>query len=516
MATTHHSNRPRWQRALSLASLTLGLSGCPQPPDTADRIHAPALVLANGVVLANAGAKTLDILAPKGAEVAVTHLAYARTDSQRLVTADGKRAVMLDSTGRVLTVTDAVTTKTIALPTEFAGLASSDDGLAVALWHPQQGGLGTTLVNSDEVALVDLDKPAGKGNPTLTTLPSLGKAPLRARISAPIDAADGKHRILWAETQGRIGIADFTPAGTVRALTVPLSAQTQSAITPTRTLVRTSAGKVDLYLVASGLNDVVHIAIDLGGAQLTATLDQVAAGANPVDLHLFDPKEGLRALTANFGSKALGLLDPSTGTGLEIPLAVSVSKFVAVAGNDGKQRLFGWFAGASVAAGYVIDLDDLPKKKGKALRRLDFSAGVTSVTVASHLLLVQLGSTAAPLALVNPQTGNITEFQGTGGIRGVLATTVQTAPTAYVLGETSTGLRLSRIDLTTLAGTTANVALTGAQHLVPLGASGVAVLGGGGAWGNWVLAAPQGDLDTAKLRFVEGFALDGLLQQEAP
>ncbi len=498
------------------ASLAVGLAGCPDPPNYGAFNHAAPLAISAGVVLANSGAKKLDVLGAASAEVTVRHLEHPHADSQRIVTADGKRAVMLDSTGRVLTVTDGVATKPIALPTEFAGLASSDDGLVVALWHPQQGSLGTTLVNSDEVALVDLDKPPGKGNPTLATLPSLGKAPLRARVTVPVDAADGKHRILWAETQGRIGIADFTPAGTVRTLTIPLSAQTQSAIAPVRTLVRAAAGKVDLYLVASGLNDVVHIAIDLSGAQLAATLDQVAAGANPVDLHLFDPKEGLRALTANFGSKALGLLDPSTGTGLEIPLAVPLSRFVPVLGNDGKQRLFGWYAGAGVAAGYVVDLDDLPKKKGKALRRLDFSAGVSHVTVAGHLLLVQLASGAAPLALVNPQTGNVTEFQGTGKILGVLATASAGVPTAYVLGQPTSGLRLSRIDLSTLAGVTANVDLSGAHTLVPLGATGVAVLGGGGNWGAWVLAAPQGDLETAKLRFLEGFALDDLLQAEAP
>ncbi|MBM4342546.1 MAG: hypothetical protein FJ100_04120 [Deltaproteobacteria bacterium] len=248
--------------------LVLGtmLAGCPTPPPVAESVHSQPLAVTAGIVLANADGKRLDILAAHGAELVVRHLDHPRADADRLITADGKRAVLLDKTGRVLTVTDAVTIKTIALPTEFAGLASSDDGLAVALWHPQQGSLGTTLVNSDEVALVDLDKPAGKGNPVLATLPSLGKAPLRARVTAPVDAADGKHRILWAETQGRVGIADFTPAGTVRGLTVPLSAQTQSAITPSRAVVRASAGKVDLYLIASGLNDVVHIAIDLNPA----------------------------------------------------------------------------------------------------------------------------------------------------------------------------------------------------------------------------------------------------------
>jgi len=233
-----------------------------------------------------------------------------------------------------------------------------------------------------------------------------------------------------------------------------------------------------------------------------------------VDLHLFEPKEGLRALTANFGSKTLGLLDPGTGTGLEIPLGAAVSRFVPIAGSDGKQRLFAWHGGKTVAAGHLVDLDDLPKKKGKAVRRLDFSAVVQGVTPAGQLLLVQLASSAAPLALVNPQTGNITEFQGTGELVGVLATT-PAAPTAFVLGSTATGLRLSRIDLTTLAGTTVNVGMPGPQHLAPLGGSGVAVLGGGGDWGNWVLAAPQGDLAAAKLRFAEAFALDGLLQKEA-
>ena len=489
--------------ALALAT------GCPTAPSSPISAHGPPLEVAGTVVLANAPAKRFDVIAVDSKGTKLSQLPYTATADVWRETRDDSRALLLDTAHRTLTTTDGKTAQVFALPAEFGDVAGSEDGTAAVLWHPSSGAAPPSIINTDEVALVALLAKPGKDNPVVATLSGLGRSPLRARATATLQAADGAHRLLWVEAAGRLGLADLGPAGKVRTKIVPLAADPQSQIAPIRTEVRTTPTTVDLYLLAAALNDVVHVHIELAGAELVATVDQVAAGAMPVDLHLFDTKDGLRILTANYSGKSLALLDPATGSGLEIPLNNRVSKFVPVTGADGKARLLAWDDKAQTAYTYLVDVGDLTKKKGKALREVTFNASLHAAQAAAGFIVAELNGGQTSAALLAVDTGKITEFQGAGTLAG------PTSGALWLLGNSNFQARLSRVDLATLHGDTLVLGDVTADALVRLGDSGVAVLGPGLA-GYWVAAFPTGALKADTGQWLEGFGLTGLAEGGAP
>lgn len=500
------------QLVLVLGALALPfLSGCPQLPTGIQSSHTSPLEVAGAIVFHNAPAKRLDIVTASGSQLSISHPKYSNTPELRHVTANGKLALLLDTDGRSLAIVDGKTVREIALPSEFAGINDSEDSSAAVLWHPPSGGVTTSIVNTDEIALVDLGPAAGTTAVRVANLAGLGKAPLVAKATKELAGADGNHRLVWVEAAGRLGLIDFAPAGKVRTRVVPLAADTQSAIAPIRSEVRTSATAVELYLLAATLNDLVHVHIDLAGAELSATVDQVAAGAVPLDFHLFDSKEGLRVLTANFAGKSLALLDPANGSGLEIPLETAVTRFLPVQGADGRPRLLAWNHLQGSARAYTIDVDDLIKKKGKAITKLTFNAAIGAIRTVASYAVVQLQSSSASLALLEVVSGKVTEFQGAGALID-LRVVVSTGSTAlWLLGTANSSSRLSRVDLVTLHAESLSLAATNPAMLVRLGDAGVAALGSG-LGGFYVAAFPTGELNASKGQWLDGFALEGYTQ----
>lgn len=486
------------------------LTGCPSPPSQADGFHQWPVSLASAVLLRNTATNKIDVLAQENGAVKVSHLPFSGTVGQVDVARDGSKALFLQVEAKKLTIADAKTIKDLPLPTQFGAMAAGTDPDTVALWHPAAAGQATILVNSDEVALAVLSQPAGPNNPQTLTLPALGHAPTKAWVSEVVQGQDGPHHLLIAEAPGRLGIADFGPGNTARAVVVPLTADPKLAVAPIKTILRPGAGVADLFLIPTGLNDMVHVHVDLGAPTLQASLDQVAAGSQPADLHVFDVKEGLRAVTVNLGSQSLALLDPASGTGLEIPLAARVTQLRPMKGADGVQRLLGWNPNQAIA--YLVNLDDLPKKKGKAISAVDFGNSVLSVATTGDKALVRLNSGDVSAALLNAVTGNITEFQGVGDNPNLLVTSGPGGPKGFLLATVGQQMRLSRVDLTTLAGETLNLNIGDADNLLPLGGDGVVALGAG-LGGYWALATPTGSLDAKKLQWFEGYGMAGLLQR---
>jgi hypothetical protein len=310
---------------------------------------------------------------------------------------------------------------------------------------------------------------------------------------------------VWLEAQSSIGLADFSAQG-VRTAVVPLTANGNAAqVTPRASVARPVPGGVGLYVIADGVGDVLHLSIDLGGPAIGVSIDQVAAGADPFALHVFEQASGgLRVLTVNAGSSDLALLDPSTGTGFRIDLEMAATQILPFQGDDGKPHAVLWRPGA--ARLWVADLDDLTKKRGKALHSLQTDQAILDVQAHGTQLLLRHPSNTAGLSLYEAKTGQVTVFQGTGHVldSGVLVVGAQ----AFVLGAVPSGSRVSRIDLTDLHGTSLSLGRDPAD-LLRLGSQGIAVVSPG--LGGWAIAAfPSGSLDAGKGQFLEGFALSDL------
>jgi hypothetical protein len=296
-------------------------------------------------------------------------------------------------------------------------------------------------------------------------------------------------------------------------LRIPLAAEGTSAqIVPKKSAIRTGQGKVEIYQIAAGSNDVMHIDLALGGAELQASLDQVAAGSAPADLLLFDSTDGLRVLVVNSGAPEIAVLDPGTGSGFSVPLAAWALRITPLTGADGRARAVLTPGGIGNYFD-VIDLLDLPKKKGKALRHEVAGASFGDLLVADGQILLRHGG-AGGLTLYDPVERRFTTFSGIGDVRGLRATPGR----VWVLGTASGKTLLASIDLADLHATSlvlggdAEVAALSALALV--GGKGVAAVGCN-IWHCRLAWFAGGELSASAMTWLEDFELSGLLTEGA-
>lgn len=492
-------------KGLAALGGALLFAGCPQVPDAPNYDLIAPVELTGAIAVRSPGLGQVHLLTQGKTGVDIAHLPYTGKPTTTVVAPDRSRVLWLDVAKRKLAACDGKAIQSFALPSEFSGVRSSDDAAAAVLFHPAGSTAGTSIVNSDEVALVDLKAAAGKDNPRVATVSGLTRAPLTARVAPPITSGDGVHRLVWMEAQGRLGIADFGPSK-VRTAVVPLAADPQALMQPIRTVVQVAPGAADLYLLVDALNDVVHVRIDVSGAELQISLDQIAAGADPGDLHLYTAAEGLRVLVANVQAKSLSVLDPATGSGFELPIGAPVSRFEPVTAADGKQRVLAWWHQGGLAKLWIIELDDLAKKKGKAIRPVVLDLPLYGVQPVGGQVVLEHSSSQYGASLLDVVTGKVTQFSGAGKVIQVRTLGAVGSASVWLLGTSGIQTRLSRIALSDQHGASLNLDVAG-ERLMPLG-DGVALMGQGLA-GWWVAFFAKGELDASKANWLEGFGLDG-------
>lgn len=422
---------------------------------------------------------------------------------------DGKRLLLTDFEDRkivVLTIADGTRVE-YPLSSTFGALALSDDGDAALLYHPSGTSVSGEMVNTSEIAIVDLSAAPGGANPTVATVLGLSRAPTRAVAGPIVQAADGAHRLAWLEAVSSIGLVDVSPAA-VRTAVVPLvPAGSMDSIVPHAHAFRSLPGILDLYLLATGSSDVVHLSVDVTGATLAVSLDQILSGAQPAALHVFEAADGPRVLTVNAASYDLALLDPGTGSGTYVGLEVPATLIRPYTAADGGRSALLWSPGQYTFL--VADLDAIPAKKGKAVDPVLANAPISSVQPIDdgRLFLILTASSEAPVQVWESATGRMTAFGGMGIPAAVRLSNDGTA--AFFLGTSSTGTVLSRLGLADLRASSLHLSIA-PSGLVPIGSSGVAAVGEGYG-GPSLLAFPAGVLDADGARFDEGFAFAGLM-----
>lgn len=440
---------------------------------------------------------------------------YVGTPTKRAVTPDGNRLILLDSTHRkVTTFTPPAAPSDAALPASFSGLATSADSQAVVLYHDPAIAGNSSLVNTAEVALLDLSAQP----PTLhvANIAGMPQTPQQAFVSPPVMLGATAHRIVWLHAASTVGVADFGADGKVRTVVVPLTPPDGKAVLhPHHAAARVAGGSLHLYLIASGSNDAVHLTIDLTGGDLSASLDQIASGADPADLQVVDAKAGLRVLTVNQSAQTVALLDPSTGTGTYVDLDFAANHILPYTGADSKAHALLYGNGASAI--YTVDIDDMLKKKGKALHKFIVNQPVIGVASAPPFFLLQHASTSTGLEMFDPNLGKLTAFAGAGAILQWLLSGDSIYILGSVVGPGGVGHvgRLSRIDLKDSHGSSVDLSRA-AESLWRLDGDKIAVLAAEGVGGWWTAVFDNGAVDANKPHVIEGLFLDGEMQYAVP
>lgn len=492
-----------YRSRLSLGALLALLAGCPTPPDgTATEQRPQPLEVAGKVALYQPEAKRLFALQDKNGSAELRSLS-ARLDGLPMrEAADRSRLVWLDARNRQAVATNGSTLQKLPLGAAFTGLRLTADGQFAVTLHQEGEAAVDGLVNTDDIALVDLVKATVQ----TATVADLAASPFDAVVSGPLQAADGEHRLVVLLAQSKLGLADFGPAG-VRTQVVPLTADPKSPVRPQQVEVRAVAGGASLYVTAQGLADVLHLQLDLNQTTLQVALDQIAAGQQPIAMQVAEVAEGTRILTVGSSRQQLSWLDPQTGTGMQLALQAGVGQLQLAAGPSGLPLAVGSLAGSNSVV--VMDLPNLTKKKGKALTVLALDAPVREVQVLAGKLIVQHTGATPALTVVDLATFKRSTFAS----KAVPLAMRLAGDFVWLLIPDGQETLLARVALADLRGEVLTLGEP-ATALLRLGAAGMAVAGQGGSGGWWVAAFPSGNLTGKDRWVVDGYAWQGLLDAE--
>lgn len=194
----------------------------------------------------------------------------------------------------------------------FDRLAVSSDG-RVAVAYFSSGGFDATsgiFRNPNELAIIDLQKPASADNPTLRTVRSFGSAPDGVVLSPPMvipGSEDPTPRVFaFILAQGTLTLLDATNP-TRREVTIRLDTGLAAGVRP-RELVF-APNTATAYLRSDNASDVLAVLInpeaqdDPDDNDYQPTLAELGAGAGPSDVAVYDDAIGRRFVLAAMPSR---------------------------------------------------------------------------------------------------------------------------------------------------------------------------------------------------------------------
>lgn len=194
----------------------------------------------------------------------------------------------------------------------FDRLALSSDG-RVAVAYFSSGGFDATsgvFRNPNELAIIDLGRPAGDDNPTLRTVRSFGSAPDGVVLSPPMvipGSPDPTPRVFaFIMAQGTLTLLDATYPER-REITIRLDTAAAAGVRP-RELVF-APNTATAYLRSDNASDVLAVLInpeEQENAQdndYQPSLAELGAGAGPADVAVYDDAIGRRFVLASMPSR---------------------------------------------------------------------------------------------------------------------------------------------------------------------------------------------------------------------
>lgn len=201
-------------------------------------------------------------------------------------------------------------TAPIAYPigSPFDRLAISADG-ALAIAHFSDAGPDAEgfFRNPNELAFVDLTRPAGPDNPTLKTLRSFGAAPTAVALSPPMaipGADDPTPRVFaFVLAENRVTVVDATFPSRDE-VTIRLD-QAGASVNPREVVF--APGTATAYLRSDGASDVLEVVLvpdppadeNPTANDYRPVLSELGAGGGPADIAVYDDVSGRRFVLAS-------------------------------------------------------------------------------------------------------------------------------------------------------------------------------------------------------------------------
>jgi len=247
---------------------------------------------------------------------------------------------------RVIDANPAVAPGIYPLTGRFDGLAQSDDGRFLVLYHSPSGQaqVDSSLYDPNEMVIVDFTTAEGAA-PLLTgkSIRSLGYVPNTILFSPPYVFGGIPRTLAVVLSQNYITIMDLEHPNNTE-ISVPLCpTSTNCTLSPVQILFDPANQKI--YVRASGSMDIFQIALtDVSGAvppptapdnDFVASLSMLAVGANPADMVLFGSGVGTRIAAVSADARRLVIIDPSNSHATIIATSIPANQIIrfSVPGN---------------------------------------------------------------------------------------------------------------------------------------------------------------------------------------
>ncbi|MEO8550023.1 MAG: hypothetical protein ABI678_08615, partial [Kofleriaceae bacterium] len=204
---------------------------------------------------------------------------------------------------------------------------SPDNSLAIAYFSAAGPDAAGFFRNPNELAIVDLTKPPGDGNPVLKTIRSFGSVPAGIELSPPMTVAGTNEARTFAFilSDNNLTVLD-TSHPDRNEISVRLDIGGGTAVTPREVVFAPNTASA--YVRSDHARDVLQVLLvpdnqtDATSNDFRPQLAELGAGGGPTDIAVYDDPSGRRYLLAATPiTGAVFVIDADTAQFRSIPLA---------------------------------------------------------------------------------------------------------------------------------------------------------------------------------------------------
>lgn len=303
---------------------------------------------------------------------------------------------------------------------------SSDNHTAVAYFSASGPDAAGFFRNPNELAVIDLSREPGEGNPTLKTIRSFGSVPEGITLSPPYvvpNAADPTPRTFaFILSPNQLTVLDATHP-TRREITIRLDLGGAPVLPREIVFARNTA---NAYVRSDNARDVLQVLIEgvepstTSGNDYRPQLAELGAGGGPTDIAVYDDANGRRyvlAATPNTGEVVV--IDADTAQFRSVPLAAPIDRILLFP-TGGEQppdkALFAAIA-AKQNAVHVLDLANIADELTQVnMRRITLEKPVRDVVPVPNreLAMIVHDDARTVLGLLDMETESTSPLLGVG------------------------------------------------------------------------------------------------------
>lgn len=306
------------------------------------------------------------------------------------------------------------------LGSRFDNISQSQDGrYAFVSFSTSNEDEDSLLFNPNQVAIIDLDA-ASDSAVQARSLRGFGTVPSGVAFSPPMDVAGETRRIAVVLFNSHVSLLDLTHPEKPE-YTIEFSRQANLSLNN----VKFDPDEQKIYVTGANSDDVYVVTLLPAGENRSndfdPSLNQLGAGARPLDMALYESGTTSRLLTVSGGSAQV--IESGSNRVTTIPLSASADRILLFQGKSPfddaiEQRALLYGANATVVT--FLDLDDVEERKTRNLETLRLSGAVSQLTPLEDNLVLLLRTNG--LGMLNLEGRSASELSSRADLSQALAT----------------------------------------------------------------------------------------------